>query len=118
MLGRVFAGFFGAAFVLSAVVQYNDPDWVPWVVVYLCAATLCALQPTRRVIGLSAILGLGALVWAGVILPEAMAVTGADEIVAAMAPDRPQTEAAREVGGLLLVVVWAVLRTFGLGSAA
>ncbi len=109
--GRVVDGLFGAAFLLSAVVQYNDPDPLRWIAMYLLAVVAAAWPPgSRLALGLTATAGIVATVWCLFVLPEAMAVTGMGDVVAAMSPDRPRTEAARELGGLLLVVVWSVVR--------
>jgi len=109
--GRVFDGLFAATFILSAAVQYNDPDPIRWIVIYL-AATFAAAAPPGSRIGffLAAVSGIAATIWALMVLPEAAAVTSMGDVVASMSPDRPETEAAREFGGLMLIVVWSVIR--------
>ena len=117
--GRVADLSFAVAFLASAWVQTNDPDPMRWVAVYLFAATLALWpgeqRPVRVVAGL---LGVAAAVWCVFVLPEASRVTRPGEIVRAMSPDRPQTEAAREVGGLLLILVFALQRAFRRPPAA
>jgi hypothetical protein len=111
VIGRIFDGLFGGVFVLSAVAQHNDPDPLRWIAIYLIAAVAAACPPSSRWgLGLAAAVGIVASIWALMLLPTASAVTGMGDLVAAMAPDRPQTEAAREFGGLAIVVIWAVSR--------
>ena len=109
--GRVFDAVFGVAFVLSIAVQFNDPDPLRWILIYGLGVAGCASPagPRWSTIG-AATLAVVAGIWALTILPAAMETTTFADLVAAMSPDRPQTEAVREFGGLLLLVVWAAGR--------
>jgi hypothetical protein len=108
---RVVDLVFGLIFIASAAAQYNDPDLVPWIAIYVFAAVGCASPLSARwasplTVAVAGIAGI----WALLILPEAMQVTEIGDVLAAMNPDRPETEAARELGGLVLVLTWAVTR--------
>lgn len=88
-----------AVFLYAAIVQYNDSDALPWLLVYLAAALLSAwtaLRPLPRFVPL--ILAIAALGWMVALLPEVFAersFTG--------------TEVERESGGLLLVGAWMLV---------
>ena len=43
----------GLLFVLSATVQINDPDPLPWVGFYLLAGSTCLIDRTQNVIPVS-----------------------------------------------------------------
>ena len=104
-------------FVLSAAVQYNDPDPIPWMTLYGVAAVLSAAAPrvpaARTVMRMVA---LTALLWAVHIAPGAW---GADwgEVFGATTMKTPAVEVARETLGLLIVAVWlAALSCLRLGA--
>jgi len=108
---RIFNTLFLLAFLASAIVQYNDPDAIPWIIVYLTASMLCVLaygdNPVRLVAGL--LLGVS-LVWIGMLLPNLGGVS-ADEIFASVSMQTRGVEEAREIGGLALVAVWSGVLT-------
>jgi hypothetical protein len=88
----------------SAALQYNDPDPLVWVLIYSAAAVAVLLPPGGR--GARAACGFVAtvaLVWAGLLLPEASGVALGD-LAASMEAKGGRVEIAREAGGLLLVV--------------
>ena len=108
MLFYVFNKLFLAAFALSAAVQYNDPDALPWLVAYGAAAALCAAQFTA--LGtrwLAAVLFLASLAWSAVLLPRILGQVSADEIVASISMQTQAVEEAREIGGLWLIALWS-----------
>lgn len=95
------------AFVASAVVQYNDPDPIPWVVTYLLSAALCVGWARDRV----------SLVW--FVVSALTSLLTALFVVSAAPPGTPVwsavgdwqmntagSEVVREAGGLLLVATW------------
>jgi hypothetical protein len=96
-------GLFG----LSAAVQLNDPDPWGWTVVYLVAAALAGLNAAGRpspnlARGLAAVAAL----WALSLVPSLGPVT-LDELVSDMKMLRPEVEFARELGGLLIITLYA-----------
>jgi len=83
-----------ALFVLSAGLQYNDPDpWV-WVAVYLYPAALCGLRLLGRRIAWLPLLGAIAY------------VSAAAWWAPPYSPGYLDNEEAREAGGLLLGGLW------------
>ena len=95
-------------FVLSAAVQYNDPDPLPWMAAYLGGAVACLLSDAVRQRGLFAWLVAGLTAFAAVRLaPEALAVEQLSDLTASMTVERPEIEAARETLGLAFVSLWS-----------
>ena len=104
--------FFIIVFVLSAALQYNDPDPYIWVPIYLYGAFLCykAYQkkytPTLYIIGLVVYIGYavylffdkqGVLSWAN--------DHNAESIAQSMKATKPWIEETREFGGLLILII-------------
>ena len=93
-------------FLFSAVVQFNDPDPLPWMAIYIAAAIVCALEVRRKTppwapIGLAVI----ALAWAGWIATRARDVP----IIALFAEwemRNIRVEEAREMYGLAIAGIW------------
>ena len=64
-------GVVTSIFLLFAVVQYNDPDPVRWMAIYLAAALCCALELTGRLRWpLPVLTTVAALIWAGIWAPR------------------------------------------------
>ncbi|HVE87968.1 MAG TPA: transmembrane 220 family protein [Myxococcales bacterium] len=99
------------AFLLFAAVQYNDPDPVRWMAIYLAAALSCALAVMGRLRWpLPALAAAAALAWAGVWAPRVVGQVdwGHAFAGAGMSGDVKEEE-ARELGGLLIVAAWCAL---------
>ncbi|MCD8741607.1 transmembrane 220 family protein [Mucilaginibacter roseus] len=111
---KIFNSIFIVLFIVSAALQYNDPDPYLWVPLYLYAALVCLLAfrgkyyPVMYYIGLAGYLAYaiykvfdsnGVIDW----------VTQHDEesLVQTMKAAKPWIEEAREFFGLL--ICWAVL---------
>ena len=95
-------------YLLSAAVQYNDPDPVRWTVVYLAAAVMCIQQfRGQRQRLLPVVLLVVSLLWMGSLLPSFVGQTTPAEIFASITMQTQAVEEAREFGGLLLVALWA-----------
>lgn len=105
--------FMLAAFLFSAIVQYNDPDPWRWIGVYGLAAILSILFARGKFpwIGAAA-LGLLALIWAGFIAPSVIGKTSLVDIFRSYEMKSPEVELAREMGGLLIVAVWMAVLIF------
>ena len=103
-------------FILSAALQYNDPDPYIWVPIYLYGAYLCyqafnkKYNPVLYIIGLVIYLGYaiylffdkqGVLSWAG--------EHNAESITQTMKATKPCIEETREFGGLLILIVGLVI---------
>lgn len=104
--------FFVIVFVLSAALQYNDPDPYIWIPIYLYGAWLCyqafhrKYNPVLYIIGLVVYIGYavylffdkqGVLSWAG--------EHDAENIVQSMKATKPWIEETREFGGLLILII-------------
>ncbi len=95
-------------YLLSTAVQYNDPDALLWVLVYLAAAAMCALQFSanpppwlpRALLAIS-------VLWMGGLMPSIIGQVSPGEIFASISMQTKAVEEAREIGGLFLVSLWA-----------
>ena len=96
-------------FAASAVLQLNDPDPAAWVAVYGAAALIAGLEVKRRPGPLyPALLAATALAWAATISPRVLGKVPFGEMFAEFEMKNLQVEEAREMYGLLIIVVWMV----------
>lgn len=94
-------------FVACALLQFNDPDTLPWIALYLAAAAACVLPaPGIGRVWFPATVGLAALIWAIALLPQALPGLRVGELFESMKAETPRIEIAREALGLLLVAAW------------
>jgi len=102
-------GVFLVAFILSVLVQWNDPDPFAWMAIYSLAAMscVCAFAKFRGRISiyLAVISALIAWAWIFTLLPQMQTVAWR-EIVESLQMKSDAVEVARELGGLLLVALW------------
>lgn len=101
---------FGLAYVLSVVVQYNDPDPLLWMLLYGAAAAVClawALQRCPRWLP-AAVLAI-AVGWSGWIAVNIELGVPLTEALGDWGMHGQGSEEAREIGGLLLVGVWMLV---------
>ena len=108
MLFKLLNLVFAVAFLLAALVQYNDPDPWLWIGMYLLALA-CALAFHRDRLhprfGLA--VALLALAWALTLIPTVVSHPPAlSDVFADVKMYGPGVEEAREAGGLLLVAGW------------
>ena len=111
---RIFNGFMMAAFALSAVVQYNDPDPIPWMMVYVSALALCVGWHRGRLPWWFFAAAAAASVVASLTIAT-MVPAGADVWIAVgdWHMSEAGSELIRESGGLGLVATWmAVLASW------
>ncbi|PCH85391.1 MAG: hypothetical protein COB26_11815 [Piscirickettsiaceae bacterium] len=99
-------------FVLSAVLQLNDPDPVSWMVVYLACAVCCLLVfTTVNIFYACLLIALVSLWWAIGLFYELFsnpAFIDWGEVLTASSMKSTQTELTREMGGLLICSIWMV----------
>lgn len=110
-------------FILSAILQYNDPDPYIWIAIYLYAAVICGLAIRKiysrasYIIGLSVYLAYaiflffdnnGVLSW--------ITVHDSENIVQSMKATKPWIEETREFGGLMICVFAFLMNMFWLGN--
>lgn len=118
----------GLLFIIFAALQYNDPDPLRWMAVYLLVAYVCIAAAFGKYhrSALWGILGL-VTIWMALCLPDFIAWVrmGSPNIAAEMKATTPYIENTREFLGLFIcwvVVVWQVLqerkwrRKTGVGS--
>jgi hypothetical protein len=100
--------FFLLIFLLCMAVQYNDPDPLQWMAIYGAALVCCILFAVRKLAPyMAAAVGLAALAWAVLILPEVWERTiPIKEVFATIHMLSPGVEEMREMGGLLIVSFW------------
>lgn len=100
---------FLVAYLLSALVQYNDPDPWGWIAIYLAAAAMCIAWFRRRLPRWApTLLLVASLLWIGSLLP-ALGRASLDDIFASVSMQTRAVEEAREIGGLALVAIWSAV---------
>jgi len=105
----------GVLFLISAVLQYNDPDPLRWIVLWAAAAAACFIQRRFRQAWLVAgAVCVVALLWAALLAPTALPGLELADLAGEMKAETPQIELGREILGLLIIAVWmAVLVVVG-----
>lgn len=108
---KIFNLLFCILFLISAGLQYNDPDPYVWIPIYLYGAILCWLAFRNQYYPKAYILGI--LVFSGYALYFFFTGNGvldwvqkhnAENIAASMKASTPWVEDAREFFGLLILV--------------
>lgn len=107
---RAAAYAFAGLFLFAAVLQYNDPDPLVWIAIYLGACVSCVLAARGHTDWRwGAATAAVALAWALTLLPQAWRVAPL-EMFQAWEMANESVEVAREMYGLLMVfAVCAVL---------
>lgn len=104
------------AFILSAFVQYNDPDPINWIAIYGMAALTCFIFIVSTISWIvPALIGALALIWAGYLLPSLIENQDTVPLSANINFTEMKTygtELIREIGGLLIVVCWMGVLSF------
>lgn len=95
-------------FVLSAAVQFNDPDPLAWICIYVAAAVACGLEIRGKTqLWLPASVAIIALLWAASLYTRASDVPIAS-LFAEWEMRDINVEEAREMYGLSIVAVWMI----------
>jgi hypothetical protein len=109
---KVVNAIFLIIYVLSAAVQYNDPDALLWASMYLAAAGMCIVhirkKPPRW---LPPVMLVTSLVWIGTLLPSIVGQVSMEEVFASISMKTKAVEEAREIGGLFLIALWSGVLT-------
>lgn len=104
---RVINAVFVLLFVVSAALQYNDPDPLVWVAMYLAAAGAALLAMHRRHGWIAAFfVGAVAAVWAAILWADSAPYVSYADFVGKMSEKGGKVEVMREAGGLTIVAVW------------
>ena len=110
MLLKILNLVFLLAFLLAALLQYNDPDPIRWVAIYIAAATLCKLQHFKQITPIFPVLLLIiCLAWIGMLVPSVTQGVAWTDILDSLAMKTKAVEEAREIGGLVLVASWSAV---------
>lgn len=104
----------GLLSLLGAAVQYNDPDPLSWVLVYLAASIASFVRAMGRLPrAVPAVVGVCALVWAGTLAPAVLSRGEFITMFGAWEMANAGIEEAREFWGLVVIAGWmAVLTAF------
>ncbi len=95
------------AFLLSVVVQINDPDPFAWMLIYgLAAFVAIAFGMGRFRRWMAGVVGLAAVVWAVLLVPSFVGQVTIPEVFGSLTMKTDPVERAREFGGLMLVAAW------------
>jgi hypothetical protein len=115
---RILATLMGVYFVSAAVLQYNDPDPVQWMAIYGAAALACGLALVQRLWRWYAVgVAVVAAGWAATLAPGVIGRVAPRDLFAAPGMLTPGVEEAREMLGLVIVVVWMGLLAWMAPSA-
>jgi len=118
---KAFNIIFIILFIISAALQYNDPDPYIWVPIYLYGAYLCyqaifkKYNPALYIIGLVIYLAYAAYLFfdkQGVL--NWVEEHNAESIVQSMKATKPWIEETREFGGLLILIIVLLINMFWL----
>ncbi|MDA0345929.1 MAG: transmembrane 220 family protein [Verrucomicrobia bacterium] len=97
-------------FLLSAVLQYNDPDPVIWMLMWGATGVACLLFALKKLPNLMPmIVGGIALVWALILLPKIIGTYEDilwNEVFMQASMSNITVEWVREMGGLLIIAIW------------
>lgn len=107
-------------FAFAAALQYNDPDPIPWVAIYLVASMLTGATALGRRIhrGVPVALAVVALGWAAVIVSGGPAASEYGHMFDAWEMKSPAVEEAREASGLVIVAAWMAVLFIRAGGRA
>jgi hypothetical protein len=108
---RPLAAAFALLFLLAAALQYNDPDPIQWMAIYLAACASCLTTVRGRTDWrLATATAAVSLLWALALMPHAWDMPLL-QLLGDWGMSDPRVERAREMYGLLLV--FAVCAAFG-----
>jgi len=118
MLTKIINGLITICFLAFAVLQFNDPDPIVWVIIYTCIAILAILEifnfPSQL---FTRVLYLALFIYWICYIPDfiAWAQEGFPSITGSMQAENPLVENIREFGGLtiaLIVVQYYFFKSF------
>ena len=95
-------------FAFAAIVQFNDPDSIRWVAIYVVAGVMSALAASARRVPAAAfvVVGAAALLWAVFIMLGGPGASEYGDMFDAWEMKSVAVEEAREASGLLIVSTW------------
>jgi hypothetical protein len=104
---RILNGIVAALFAFGAVVQYNDPDPLVWMVIYTAAFLVCLGAIVRGRVPLWPALGVGvvALLW-GLFWSRSASLNEYFHMFDYWEMKSAPAEEARETTGLFIITAW------------
>ena len=110
MVFRLSSWLMAALFAFAAILQYNDPDPVRWMILYCAAAVISGAAATRGAVHPIGPLVLGclSLVFA-VLIARAVPASLYARMFDAWEMKSLPVEEAREASGLLIVAAWMLV---------
>lgn len=112
LLWRILNGLMLALFVFAAALQYNDPEPVRWMAIYLAAALPCWFVVSDRssLVPLpAAVVGAISAVWALVYVARGVPTVSPLHMFDEWEMKNQQVLETRELFGLAIVAVWMVV---------
>lgn len=95
--------------ILSAAVQFNDPDPWAWILIYLSAAFVTLLAIRQKLHWpLTILVAIISLVWSVYCLTRISGPVSVINIISTVDMKTLDIELAREAGGLIIVLSWMV----------
>jgi len=116
---RIFNLVFSVLFILSGVLQYNDPDPYIWIPIYAYAAILCWLAFRGKFYSFAYLIGI--IIYAPFAaykffkadgVEEWIQLHNAESIAATMQATKPWIEETREFFGLLILIIVMLIDYF------
>jgi hypothetical protein len=116
---KLFNLVFCLLFIISAGLQYNDPDPYVWMPIYMYGAVLCwqafrnKFYPKAYLIGIIiyAVYAIGLFFWKNGVW-DWMTQHNAEDIAATMKAEKPWIEETREFFGLVILIVVLTINYF------
>ncbi len=109
---KIFNILFIVFFVFSAALQYNDPDPLVWMSIYIYGAYLCYMATKQQYNPMLYLVGLAVYISYDLyLLVDAAGVIswltehGGESLVKTMKADKPWIEETREFFGLMILVM-------------
>jgi hypothetical protein len=99
----------GLVFLISAALQWNDPDPWGWIAIWTAGAAVslwAVLRPVPR--GAAWLVAAVALAWAIIIAPAALADFRFADLARTMQAESPAIELSRELLGLVVIAGWSI----------
>lgn len=110
MILRLLSFVFLLLFLLAAAVQYNDPDRLVWIAMWLSPAVACFLHLRGKLpIWWPMAVAAVALAWAGTISGHVIGKVGFSDLFQEISMANPGIEYGREFYGLLIIAGWMIV---------
>lgn len=109
-MALVSTSLFALLCAISAALQYNDPDPVRWIVLYLAAGVAAVIAWARPAAWIAPLLvAVVAIAWAALLWAGVVGTVETSDLWKKMSEKGGKVEEMREAGGLSLVVIGCAL---------